>query len=199
MTNFGTHFCFVRFPYIQLYILAHMQSLGAKFTCKFQGTKTHFRSSLNSTAVLNLNCSLVFFFKSFFLYFLKKVPKNMGSRVRHSVLKVDNIAFSHPVRCKLRLHCARLYAVNVVDLQSKFKSRFATSFSRCTPRRSLLVAMLGAARTRYAQTSCRLFQSLLGYSLCLPTLPFRPWRGITFCNEQARRIVISTKLKRLLI
>ena len=34
------------------------------------------------------------------------------------------------------------------------------------------------------------FQSLLGYSLCLPTLPFRPRRGITFCNEQARRIVI---------
>ena len=23
------------------------------------------------------------------------------------------------------------------------------------------------------------FQALLGYSLCLPTLPFRPWRGIT--------------------
>ena len=71
-----------------------------------------------------------------------------------------------------------------------FKSRFATSFSRCTPRRSLLVAMLGAARTRFAQTSCRLFQSLLGYSLCLPTLPSRRWRRITFCNEQAHRIVI---------
>ena len=26
------------------------------------------------------------------------------------------------------------------------------------------------------------FQSLLGCSLCLPTLPSRPWRGITFCN-----------------
>ena len=24
------------------------------------------------------------------------------------------------------------------------------------------------------------FQALLGCSLCLPTLPFRPWRGITF-------------------
>ena len=91
--------------------------------------------------------------------FLKKYQKR-GSRVRHSVLKVDNIAFSHPVRCKLRLHCARLYAVNVVDLQSKFKSCFATSFSRCTPRRSLLVAMLGVARTRCAQTSCHLFPSI---------------------------------------
>ena len=27
------------------------------------------------------------------------------------------------------------------------------------------------------------FQALLGRSLCLPTLPFRPWRGITFCNK----------------
>ena len=40
------------------------------------------------------------------------------------------------------------------------KSCFATSFSRCTPRRSLLVAMLGVARTRCAQTSCRLFPSI---------------------------------------
>ena len=38
-----------------------------------------------------------------------------------------------------------------------FKSRLATSFSRFTPRHSLLVAMLGAARTRCAQTSCRQF------------------------------------------
>ena len=154
-----------------------MQSLGAKFTCKFQGTKTHFRSSLNSTAVLNLNCSLVFFFKSFFLYFLKKVPKNMGSRVRHSVLKVDNIAFSHPVRCKLRLHCARLYAVNVVDLQSKFKSRFATSFSRFTPRHSLLVAMLGVARIRCAQTSCHLFPSIARLLAMPPNAALPPLAG----------------------
>ena len=41
-----------------------------------------------------------------------------------------------------------------------FKSCFATSFSRFTPRRSLLVAMLGAARTRCAQTSCHLFPSI---------------------------------------
>ena len=34
------------------------------------------------------------------------------------------------------------------------------------------------------------FQALLGCSLCLPTQPFRPWRGITICNEKVRRIVI---------
>jgi hypothetical protein len=41
----------------------------------YRGQKTRFCSPLNSTAVLNLNCSLVFFFNSFFLYFFEKVPK----------------------------------------------------------------------------------------------------------------------------
>ena len=117
------------------------------------------------------------FFKSFSLYFFEKSTKNMGSCVRHSVLKVDNIAFSHPVRCKLRLHCARLNAVNVVDLQSKFKSRFATSFSRRTPRRSLLVAMLGVARTRCAQTSCHLFPNIARLLAVPPNAALPPLAG----------------------
>ena len=37
-----------------------------------------------------------------------------------SYLCIDNTALSHPVRCKLRLHYARLYAGGIVDLQSKF-------------------------------------------------------------------------------
>ena len=130
---------------------AHLQKLGAKnslsLAVKFYSSPQPLLFIFYSSSSLSL-CT-----------FLKKYQKR-GSRVRHSVLIVDNIAFSHPVRCKLRLHCARLYAVNVVDLQSKFKSRFATSFSWCTPRRSLLVAMLGAARTRCAQTSCHLFPSI---------------------------------------
>jgi hypothetical protein len=44
-------------------------------SAKVGGQKTRFRSPSNSTAVLNLNCSLVFFFNSFFLYFFEKVPK----------------------------------------------------------------------------------------------------------------------------
>ena len=43
--------------------------------CKSWGQKTRFRSPLYFKAVLNLNCSLVFFFNSFFLYFFEKVPK----------------------------------------------------------------------------------------------------------------------------
>ena len=128
-------------------------------------------------AIFNLNCSLVFFFNSFSLYFFEKSTKNMGSCVRHSVLKVDNIAFSHPVRCKLRLHYARLYAVNVVDLQSKFKSRFATSFGRCAPRRSPLVAMLGVARTRFAQTSCHLFPIIARLLTVPPNAALPPLAG----------------------
>ena len=136
---------------------AHQQTIGAK---------NSLYSPSNSTAVLNLNCSLVFFFKSFFLYFLKKVPKKIGSRVRHSVLPL-------------------------------FKSRFATSFSRCTPRHSLLVAMLGAARTRCAQTSYRLIPSIARLLTGPPNAALPPLAGNYLCNEQARRIVISTKLKRL--
>ena len=36
---------------------------------------------------------------------------------------IDNTAQSHPVRYKLRLHYARLYAGGIVDLQSKFACR----------------------------------------------------------------------------
>ena len=124
----------------------------ARFVCKQVYPHLLTRNFQPCSVILDFYCSL-----STCTFCVTESTKEPGSRVRHSVLKVDNIAFSHPVRCKLRLHCARLNAVNVVDLQSKFKSRFATSFSRFTPRRSLLVAMLGAARTRFAQTSCRLF------------------------------------------
>ena len=92
--------------------------------------KTRFRSSLDSIAVLNLNCSLVFSSSRSFCTFLKKYQKR-GSRVRHSVLP--------------------LFTNCITD---------AIFFSRCAPRHSLLVAMLGVARTRCAQTSCHLFPSI---------------------------------------
>ena len=37
---------------------------------------------------------------------------------RNVLRNVDNTALSHPVQCKLRLHCARLYAGGIVDLQA---------------------------------------------------------------------------------
>ena len=39
------------------------------------------------------------------------------------------------------------------------------------------------------------FQSLLGYSLCLPTLPFRPWRGITFAMKIHRHTSLTLARK----
>ena len=146
-----------------------------RLTCQTMGG-ARFRSPSNPQQSSTLIVHLYFSSTLSLCTFLKKYQKR-GSRVRHSVLKVDNIAFSHPVRCKLRLHYARLYAVNVVDLQSKFKSRFATSFSRCTPRRSLLVAMLGVARTRYAQTSCHLFPSIARLLAVPPNAALPPLAG----------------------
>ena len=86
------------------------------------------------TAVLNLNTVFFYSFCSFsFMYFLyrqnqrsaperakAKVPKSsaQSKNSRNVLHNVDNTALSHPVRCKLRLHCARLYAGGIVDLQA---------------------------------------------------------------------------------
>ena len=128
--------------------------VSAHFVGKF--TYTHI------LAIFNL-VQLSYILSIVLLYVLsvrQKVPKSWAVVYGIRCLKVDNTAFPHPVRCKLCLHYARLVAGGIVDLLCKFKSRFATSFSRFTPRRSLLVAMLGAARTRCAQTSCHLFPSI---------------------------------------
>ena len=113
--------------------------------------KTRFRSSSNSTAVPNLNCSLVFFFKSFSLYFLEKSTKN-GAAVSG-------------IRCFL---CSRV-ALRHLSVGAHLVGR---SLSQCLGRQEL------ASLKHHA--TC--FQSLLGCSLCLPTLPSRRWRGITFCT-----------------
>ena len=128
----------------------HRQTIGAK---------TRFRSPSNSTAVLNLNCSLVFSSSRSFCTFLKKYQKR-GSRVRHSVLPL-------------------------------FKSRFATSFSRFTPRHSLLVAMLGAARTRCAQTSCHLFPSIARLLTVPPNAALPPLAGNYRCDEDSLTYIVD--------
>ena len=164
------------FLFLKKEVPAHLQKLGDK-ELAFARRKILQQSS---TLIIHLYFSSTLSFCTF----LKKYQKQ-GSRVRHSVLKVDNIAFSHPVRCKLRLHCARLYAVNVVDLQSKFKSRFATSLvgSRLAPR--CLSQCLGWQELAALKHHATCFQALLGCSLCLPTLPFRFQRRITFCNKNS--------------
>ena len=64
-----------------------------------------------------------------------------------------------------------------------FKSYLATSFSRFTPRHSQLVAMLGAARTRYAQTSCHLFPSIARLLTVPPNAALSLSATDYLCNE----------------
>ena len=55
------------------------------------------------------------------MLFIRKKHQKLPAQSKNSrnVLRnVDNTALSHPVRCKLRLHCARLYAGGIVDLQA---------------------------------------------------------------------------------
>ena len=51
---------------------------------------------------------------------LQKLPAHGLSKSFTPLLTslIDNTALSHPVRCKLRLHYARLYAGGIVDLQA---------------------------------------------------------------------------------
>ena len=131
-----------------------------------------FRPPLYSTAILNLNCSLLFSSTLSFCTFLKKYQKQ-GSRVRHSVLKVDNIAFSHPVRCKLCLHCDD-YMLSMLSI-CRANSRVALQHlsvgahlaARC------LSQCLGWQELAALKHHATCFQALLGCSLCLPTLPIR--------------------------
>ena len=58
---------------------------------------------------------------SFMFFWRPKEPKAPSPAL--GLLRLTTPPFSHPVRCKLRLHYARLTAGGIVDLQSKFTSR----------------------------------------------------------------------------
>ena len=83
-------------------------------------------------------------------------------------------------------------ADGIVDLLCKFKSCFATSFSRFTPRHSQLVAMLGAARTRCTQTSCHLLPSIARLLIVPPNAALPPLAG----NYLFKRTMVISKRNR---
>ena len=144
----------------------------------FEIASAHFVGKFTYThilAIFNL-VQLSYILSIALLYVLsvqQKVPKSWAVVYGIRCLKVDNTAFPHPVRCKLRLHYARLTAGGLVDLQANLRvalqhlsvgSPLATrSLSQCLGRQEL------AALKHHV--TC--FQALLGCSLCLPTLPFR--------------------------
>ena len=72
-----------------------------------------------------------------------------------------------------------------------FKSCLATSFSRFTPRRSLLVAMLGVARTRCAQTSCHLLPSIARLLTVPPNAALPPLAGNYLCEEDSLTYIVD--------
>ena len=75
-----------------------------------------------STLAFNLTTlSFILFVVFLNVLFNRKKHQKLPAQSKNSrnVLRnVDNTALSHPVRCKLRLHCARLYAGGIVDLQA---------------------------------------------------------------------------------
>ena len=84
--------------------------------------------------------------------------KEQGSRVRHSVLPLFTNCIS---------------------------SAAAIFFSRFTPRPSQLVTMLGAARTRCAQTSYRLFPIIARLLTVPPNAALPPLAGNYLCEEDS--------------
>ena len=143
--------------------------LGSPANYRWQ--KTRIRSPLNSTAVLNLNCSLVFFFKSFFLYFFEKSTKN-GAAV-------------YGIRCFL---CSRV-ACDI--FQSVHTSPLAACRNAWGGKNSLRSNIMPpvsnhCSATRCASQRCPLDKLLMLAAKSQTSLDFarlhvtfRPWRGIT--------------------
>ena len=65
----------------------------------------------------------------------------------HYVPNIDSPVFWHPVRCKLRLHFARLTAVRVVDLVSLRAPRFSVEVA--------VTDGLGYVRELYVFAACK--------------------------------------------
>ena len=75
---------------------------------------------LQFLTLMLLSFILFVVFLSCTFWCVKKYQKRpaQSKNSRNVLRNVDNTALSHPVQCKLRLHCARLYAGGIVDLQA---------------------------------------------------------------------------------
>ena len=96
--------------------------------------------------------------------FWKKYPKtgqsctSFGAKSwQHCLFAPRAVQTLSALRTTICCQCCR-FAEQIHKLPTAFA--VAIFFSRCAPRRSQLVAMLGVARTRCAQTSCHLFPSI---------------------------------------
>ena len=154
---------YMSIPASLLHNSAHLQSLWGglliyRIDCSFnffEIASAHFVGKFTYThilAIFNL-VQLSYILSIALLYVLsvrQKVPKNW--------------AVVYGIRCFLCSQIASALAA-------------AIFFSRFTPRRSLLVAMLGVARTRFAQTSCHLFPSIARLLTVPPNAALPPLAG----------------------
>ena len=135
----------------------------------FEIASAHFVGKFTNThilAIFNL-VQLSYILSIVLLYVLsvrQKVPKNR--------------AVVYGIRCFLCSQIANSFAV-------------AIFFGRRAPRPSQLVAMLGAARTRYAQTSCRLFPSIARLLAVPPNAALPPLAGNYRCNEDSLIYIVD--------
>ena len=135
----------------------------------FEIASAHFVGKFTHThilAIFNL-VQLSYILSIVLLYVLsvrQKVPKNR--------------AVVYGIRCFLCSQIANSFAV-------------AIFFGRRAPRPSQLVAMLGAARTRCAQTSYRLFPSIARLLTVPPNAALPPLAGNYRCNEDSLTCIVD--------
>ena len=141
-------------------VVIHRLCLSPAFVI-LEIASAHFVSKFTHThllAIFNL-VQLSYILSIVLLYVLsvrQKVPKNW--------------AVVYGIRCFLCSQIANSFAV-------------AIFFGRCAPRPSQLVAMLGAARTRCAQTSYRLFPSIARLLTVPPNAALSLSATNYLCNE----------------
>ena len=126
-------------------------------------------------AIFNLNCSLVFFFNSFFLYFFEKVPKTGqsctafgASFVQELLCNIFQSVHTSPLAaCRNAWGGKNSLRSNIMPPVSKHCSAARCASQRCPLNK--LLALAAKSQTSLAFARLR--------------VTFRPWRGITFCNE----------------
>ena len=116
--------------------------------------------------VLPLIYNRLFFFNLYIMYFLKKSTKNLGTREKSSQAPFAHAAYSEP-------SVGHLLVISGFRL---FSGCCGTCFARLY-KESYTRANLQTASHNGLKTS--------GPPLDFSTVPFRRWRGITFCNDNA--------------
>ena len=160
------------------HITVHLQSMGG-----------------GSLLIYRIDCSF-YFFEIASAHFVGKFTYThiltIFNLVQLSYILSIALLYVLSVRQKVPKSWAVVYGIRCF-LCSQIASALAAAifFSRFTPRHSLLVAMLGAARTRCAQTSYRLFPSIARLLTVPPNAALPPLAGNYRCNEDSLTYIVD--------